>query len=95
MVDPTLCYCHGGETALWATLSLHRRFFSLFSQQQTSKPNGSNCLMVCAHTVRVTIYWVMGEMGRAVANRLVRQGYKVHGWRLGVNNKADYDERRF
>ena len=88
MVDPALAIAMG-ETALWATLSLHRRFFH-YSQQQTQS-QWRHLPQVCAHTVRVTVLG-MGEMGRAVANRLVSQGYQVRGWRLGVNNKAKLDD---
>jgi glyoxylate/hydroxypyruvate reductase A len=88
MVDPALAIAMS-ETALWATLSLHRRFFH-YSQQQ-AQCQWKHLPQVCAHTVRVTILG-MGEMGRAVANRLVSQGYQVRGWRLGLYNKADYSD---
>jgi glyoxylate/hydroxypyruvate reductase A len=84
MVDPALGAAMA-ETALWATLSLHRGFFR-YAQQQ-AHGQWKHLPQPCAHQVRVTVLG-MGEMGRAVADRLVSQGYQVHGWRLGVG-KAD------
>lgn len=90
MVDPALATAMA-ETALWATLSLHRGFFK-YAQQQQTQSLWKVLPQTCAHKVRVTVLG-MGEMGRAVANRLISQGYQVHGWRLGGgNNKADNDD---
>jgi len=82
MVDPALGAAMA-ETALWATLSLHRGFFR-YAQQQ-AHGQWRHLPQPCAHQVRVTVLG-MGEMGSAVANRLVQQGYPVRGWRLGAGS---------
>jgi glyoxylate/hydroxypyruvate reductase A len=88
MVDPALAAAMA-ETALWATLSLHRGFFR-YAQQQ-ARGRWEQLPQTCAIEVRVTVLG-MGEMGRAVATRLVSQGYQVRGWRLGAVDKHTTDD---
>jgi len=79
MVDPAMSAAMA-ETALWATLALHRGFFVYARQQQSAcwqplpqrRADEANVLVLG-----------QGEMGRAVATRLRAQGYRVHGWRRG------------
>ncbi|MCQ4262083.1 glyoxylate/hydroxypyruvate reductase A [Stutzerimonas stutzeri] len=78
MVDPAMSAAMA-ETALWATLSLHRRFYD-YAQQQL------NCTWQPlpqrrADEIQVTLLG-MGQMGRACASRLLAQGYRVTGWKL-------------
>lgn len=79
MVDPAMSAAMA-ETALWATLSLHRGFFAYQRQQQAA------CWKTLpqrrADEVGVLLLG-QGEMGRAAATRLRAQGYRVHGWRRG------------
>lgn len=95
MVDPALATAMA-ETALWAILSLHRGFIRYAQQQVQSQ--WKHLPQKCAHEVRVTILG-MGELGRAVANRLVSLGYQVRCWRLGsssvdkANNNGIDDSR--
>ena len=76
MVDPAMNEAMA-ETALWAVLSLHRRCLDYARQQRESRwaPHGQRS----AGEVRVTVLG-LGQMGRAVALRLVRNGYAVSGW---------------
>jgi glyoxylate/hydroxypyruvate reductase A len=77
MVDAALGAAMG-ETALWAVLSLQRGFFTYQEQQrqrvwlQHAQPRAEEC--------PITVLG-LGEMGCAVADRLVRQGYRVSAWR--------------
>jgi len=77
MVDPAMGTTMA-ETALWATLALHRGFFMNARlqregvwRQQVQQP---------ASAVHVGVLG-MGRMGGAVAQRLRQQGYRVSGWR--------------
>jgi len=79
MVDPAMSAAMA-ETALWATLALHRGFFAYARQQQAAlwrqHPQRR------ADEVSVLVLG-QGEMGHAVAARLRGQGYRVRGWRRG------------
>ena len=76
MVDPAMNAAMA-ETALWAVLSLQRGFFDCAAQQiarrwQPVRP-------VRADEVCVAVLG-LGQMGRAVALRLLQAGYRVVGW---------------
>jgi glyoxylate/hydroxypyruvate reductase A len=77
MVDPAMNAAMA-ETALWAVLSLHRGFFDYQGQQRQAlwqqRPQRR------ADEVAVTVLG-FGQMGRAVAQRLAAQGYRVAAWR--------------
>jgi glyoxylate/hydroxypyruvate reductase A len=77
MVDPAMNAAMA-QTALWAVLSLHRRFFDYAAQQRQRQwlplPQRR------ADEVAVAVLG-LGQMGMAVARRLVAQGYDVQGWR--------------
>ena len=77
MVDPAMNAAMA-ETALWATLALHRGYFAYARRQQQGlwqvHPQRR------ADEVRVLVLG-QGQMGRAVAARLQQQGYAVQGWR--------------
>ena len=79
MVDPAMNQAMA-ETALWATLSLHRGFFSYGAQQRAGQ-------WLQLHQRRADELPVLvlgfGQMGRAVARALGRQGYPVSAWRRG------------
>ena len=77
MVDPAMAATMA-ETALWATLALHRGFFMNARlqregvwRQQRQRP---------ASAVHVGVLGT-GQMGGAVAQRLRQHGYRVSGWR--------------
>ena len=76
MVDPAMSEAMA-ETALWAVLSLHRGGFAYATQQRETRwqPHPQRR----ADEVCVAVLG-LGQMGRAVANRLVRNGYRVLGW---------------
>lgn len=65
------------ETAQWAVLSLHRGFFRYAAQQRDRLWNPLPQRR--ADEVHVAVLG-LGEMGRAAANRLARDGYRVSGW---------------
>ena len=77
MVDPAMNAAMA-ETALWAVLGLHRRFFdyaaqqanALWQQQAQRRADDVNVLVLGA-----------GQMGSAVATRLAALGYCVSAWR--------------
>jgi glyoxylate/hydroxypyruvate reductase len=78
MVDPAMNAAMA-ETALWATLALHRGFFGNARdqraglwRQQPQKPAAALQVLVLG----------LGQMGLAAATRIARQGYRVHGWSL-------------
>jgi glyoxylate/hydroxypyruvate reductase A len=77
MVDPAMNAAMA-ETALWATLALHRGFFEYAAQQRRAlwlqHPQRR------ADEVHVLVLG-LGAMGAAVAARLAGQGYRVSGWR--------------
>ena len=79
MVDPAMSAAMA-ETALWATLALHRGFFGYARQQQAAlwQPQAQQRadelpVLVLGH----------GQMGATVAHRLAQQGYPVTAWRRG------------
>ncbi len=76
MVDPAMNEAMA-ETALWAVLSLHRDHFDYARQQREGRwlqrPQRA------AGDVTVAVLG-LGQMGRTVALRLVRNGYRVIGW---------------
>jgi glyoxylate/hydroxypyruvate reductase A len=67
------------ETALWATLSLHRGFFAnaqaqrvgVWRQQAQRRADALQVLVLG-----------LGQMGMAAAQRIAQQGYRVRGWSL-------------
>lgn len=80
MVDPAMAAAMA-ETALWATLSLHRGFFVYAQQQREAR--WQELAQRRADELNVLVLG-QGEMGRAAAARLAQQGYVVSGWRRGV-----------
>ncbi len=77
MVDPAMNAAMA-ETALWAVLGLHRRFFDYAAQQARAQwqPHAQRR----ADEVGVLVLGA-GQMGSAVAARLSAQGYRVVTWR--------------
>ena len=75
MVDPSMNAAMA-QTALWAVLALHRGFFAYAGQQQRadwrSQPQRR------ADEVSVAVLG-LGQMGRATAQRLAANGYRVSG----------------
>ena len=76
MVDPSMNEAMA-QTALWAVLALHRGFFDCAGQQQRAEwhPHPQRR----ADEVNVAVLG-LGQMGRATAQRLVANGYRVTGW---------------
>ena len=76
MVDPSMNEAMA-QTALWAVLALHRGFFRYAGQQQRAQwcPQPQRR----ADEVSVAVLG-LGQMGRAVALRLLQNGYRVIGW---------------
>ncbi|MEO8124163.1 MAG: glyoxylate/hydroxypyruvate reductase A [Burkholderiales bacterium] len=76
MVDPAMNEAMA-ETALWAVLSLQRDHFD-YARQQRDRLwlQHAQC---AARDVTVAVLG-LGQMGRTVAMRLVRNGYCVIGW---------------
>lgn len=77
MVDPAMNAAMA-ETALWAVLGLHRRFFDYAALQAraTWQPQPQRR----ADEIGVLVLGA-GQMGSAVAARLSAQGYRVVAWR--------------
>ncbi|MBL8352311.1 MAG: glyoxylate/hydroxypyruvate reductase A [Burkholderiaceae bacterium] len=77
MVDPAMNQAMA-ETALWATLALHRGFFTYAAQQREGRwaPHAQRR----ADEVSVLVLG-FGQMGRTVAGQLQQQGYRVAAWR--------------
>lgn len=82
MVDPAMNQAMA-ETALWATLALHRGFFGYARQQRAGEWRQQPQRR--ADEVPVLVLG-LGQMGRTVARRLVQQGYPVAGWRRGAGD---------
>jgi len=84
MVDPAMNRAMA-ETALWATLSLQRRFFDYARQQRRGQwlqwPQRR------AAEVRVLVLG-QGEMGRSATAALHRQGFTVTGWSRAAPREA-------
>lgn len=80
MVDPAMNEAMA-ETALWATLALHRGFFAYAAHQLAGRwlPHAQRR----ADEVPVLVLGY-GQMGRATARRLAQQGYPVSVWRRGA-----------
>jgi glyoxylate/hydroxypyruvate reductase A len=76
MVDPAMNTAMA-ETALWAVLSLHRRFTDYAVQQQRGQ--WLQHAQQRADEIAVAVLG-LGEMGRTVAWRLAANGYRVLGW---------------
>nr|WP_260468574.1 glyoxylate/hydroxypyruvate reductase A [Stutzerimonas stutzeri] len=76
MVDPAMSAAMA-ETALWATLSLHRRFFD-YAQQQRDR-HWYPLPQRRADEIEIAVLG-MGQMGRTCARRLLETGYRVTGW---------------
>lgn len=76
MVDPAMNEAMA-ETALWAVLSAHRRHFD-YARQQLARVWHQHAQRR-ADEVRVAVLG-LGQMGRACALRLARNGYRVSGW---------------
>ena len=76
MVDPSMNEAMA-QTALWAVLALHRGFFACAGQQQRAewRPQPQRR----ADEVNVAVLG-LGQMGRAAAQRLAANGYRVTGW---------------
>ncbi|CAD5373158.1 Glyoxylate/hydroxypyruvate reductase A [Rubrivivax sp. A210] len=77
MVDPAMTAAMA-ETALWATLALHRGFFAYGRRQ--ARGEWRVHAQRRADEIGVLVLG-QGEMGRAAAARIAAQGYRVHGWR--------------
>jgi glyoxylate/hydroxypyruvate reductase len=77
MVDPAMNTAMA-ETALWAVLGLHRRFFDYAAQQAGARwqPHPQRR----AGEVNVLVLGA-GQMGSAASQRLAAQGYRVNSWR--------------
>lgn len=76
MVDPAMNEAMA-ETALWAVLSLQRDAFD-YARQQRDRCWQQHAQRA-ARDVTVAVLG-LGQMGRAVAQRLARNGYRVLGW---------------
>lgn len=85
MVDPAMNEAMA-ETALWAVLSLQRRFFDYIAQQRQARwqPHPQRR----ADEVRVGVLG-LGQMGQTVARRLAANGYPVVGWASRERPLAD------
>jgi glyoxylate/hydroxypyruvate reductase len=80
MVDPAMNTAMA-ETALWAVLSLHRSYFECAARQAQRRWQGVP--QPRADEVSVAVLG-LGQMGRAVATRLVQNGYRVSAWSLNA-----------
>jgi glyoxylate/hydroxypyruvate reductase A len=78
MVDPAM-NASMAETALWATLALHRGYFdyALSQRQGLWQPRPQRR----ADSVNVLVLG-LGQMGLSAARRIAQQGYRVSGWSL-------------
>ena len=87
MADPAMGAAMA-ETALWAVLSLHRGFFDYAAQQRALE--WRQYVQQRADEVQVLVLG-LGQMGRAVAARLVAQGYRVSAWRATARSAPGPD----
>ena len=76
MVDPAMNQTMA-QTALWAVLGLHRGFFDYARDQRARRWQPQ--LLHGADGFEVAVLG-LGQMGRATAQMLARQGYRVLGW---------------
>jgi glyoxylate/hydroxypyruvate reductase len=76
MVDPAMNEAMA-QTALWAVISLQRGFFAYAAQQRGAVWRQHALRRADELTVAVL---GLGEMGRAVAQRIARHGCRVLGW---------------
>jgi glyoxylate/hydroxypyruvate reductase A len=83
MVDPAMSVAMA-ETALWATLSLHRGFFQYAQQQRCAVWH--ELPQRRASDLHVTVLGC-GAMGRAAAQRIAAQGYQVVAWRTAESGR--------
>ena len=83
MVDPAMNAAMA-ETALWATLALHRGFFGYARQQQAAQ--WQQHPQRRADEVPVLVLG-LGQMGRTAALRLQQQGYPVAAWRRSAGGE--------
>ncbi len=84
MVDPAMTAAMA-ETALWATLALHRGFFAYARRQRRALWRQHRQRR--ADELQVLVLG-LGAMGAAVAARLAAQGYRVSGWRASTDAAA-------
>ncbi len=84
MVDPAMTAAMA-ETALWATLALHRGFFAYARRQRQAQWRQHQQRRADEMPVLVL---GLGAMGAAVAARLLAQGYPVSGWRATTGATA-------
>jgi len=84
MVDPAM-NASMAETALWATLSLHRGYFDYARAQRQGlwQPQPQRR----ADEVAVLVLG-LGQMGLTAARRIAQQGYRVSGWSLRPRPEA-------
>jgi glyoxylate/hydroxypyruvate reductase A len=77
MVDPVMSTAMA-ETALWAVLGLHRRFFDYAAQQARAQ-----WLPLRQRRADEVVVLVLGagQMGQAVAHALAARGYRASCWR--------------
>ena len=80
MVDPAMNQAMA-QTALWATLALHRGFFDYQAQQAALQWRQLPQSRADEHPVLVL---GAGQMGQATAQALVHLGYPVTLWRRGA-----------
>jgi glyoxylate/hydroxypyruvate reductase A len=85
MVDPAMSAAMA-ETALWATLGLHRRFFHYARQQTQAQWRPMRQLSAQEITVAVL---GLGQLGACTARRLAQQGYRVIGFSTGRGTLPD------
>ena len=89
MVDPAMSAAMA-ETALWAVLGVHRRFFDYAAQQAQAEwqPHAQRR----SDEIGVLVLGA-GHMGRAVGSRLAAQGYRVGHWRAHGSDATPLAER--
>jgi len=78
MVDPAMTAAMA-ETALWATLALHRGFFAYAQRQREGRWRVH--AQRRADEVRVSVLG-RGQLGSEAARRIAQQGYRTRAWSL-------------
>ena len=76
MVDPSMNTAMA-QTALWAVIGLHRRFFQYAAQQRAAQWQQRASLR--ADEIDVAVLG-LGQMGLSTAQTIARHGYRVSGW---------------